>query len=79
VEQKIEALAAKLEALEAKVETKAEVVRSECAGLYMEMGDGKKRKRQSQYKQQPRRLPGRSGLGPHAAPPTDAGSTTTLR
>ncbi len=43
VEQKIEALTAKLEALEAKVEIKAEIVRSEFVGLYMEMADGKKR------------------------------------
>ncbi len=40
---KIESLIQKVEALEAKVEIKGEIVRSECAGLYMEMADGKKR------------------------------------
>ncbi len=43
MEQKIEALEAKLEALVAEREIKDAMVRTECAGLYMEMADGKKR------------------------------------
>ncbi len=43
VEQKIEALQAKLEALVAEREIKDAMVRSECAGMYVEMCDGKKR------------------------------------
>ncbi len=43
VEQQIEALQAKLEAFVAEREIKDAMVRSECAGLYVEMCDGKKR------------------------------------